>query len=122
MIHLLVCHDGSSRDIELTERLYTLGRSPKCSIHFDAASVSRRHAYLVRVDEDVYNLEDGDLKGNRSRNGVLIKRQSTEHWQKVFSARLEHEDCIMLAENVTLQYFKSGSTPDSTGTESGTLF
>ena len=124
MIHLLIFQDGTSRNIELTENLYTLGRSPKCSIQITSntspLSISRFHAYLVKVAPDTYHIEDGAIDGTRSKSGILIKSNGSE-WVKKLSAKLINRDCILFPPDVTLQY--STCCPDETvGTEHGTLY
>jgi len=123
MIHLLIFQDGTSRNIELTENLYTLGRSPDCSIQvaskISPRSISRFHAHLVKVAPDVYNLEDGAPDGTRSKGGVFIKTTAGD-WIKRLSVKLENSTSIQFPPDVFLLY--SQCCPIKTGTDHGTLY
>jgi serine phosphatase RsbU (regulator of sigma subunit) len=48
-----------------------LGRDPTCDVVILGTAVSRRHAIISRI-QDQYYLEDGDGKGERSRNGTTV--------------------------------------------------
>ncbi|HEY9642773.1 MAG TPA: FHA domain-containing protein [Coleofasciculaceae cyanobacterium] len=120
MIHRLIFQDGSNKIVELTESLYTLGRSRDCSIHLKPVSVSRFHAYLMRVAEDTYNIEDGSTSGSRSKSGIFIKKPNSDKWEKRTSAKLEDGDCVKFPPDVVFQYSKC--CPDMDGTEHGTVY
>ena len=75
--HFLIIEDDKGRqEILLREPTYTLGRSQDCGIRLRSQFVSRHHATLYRrIREDgssYYRIVDGDLKGKRSVNGLLI--------------------------------------------------
>jgi serine phosphatase RsbU (regulator of sigma subunit) len=48
-----------------------LGRDPSCDVVIPGTAVSRRHALISQV-QGKYFLEDGDGKGERSRNGTVV--------------------------------------------------
>lgn len=68
-----------------------LGRSTSADIVIDDATVSRRHAVIVREGEESVLLDD------RSRNGVLL------NGERVSRAVLSHGDVIQLGE-VVMRY------------------
>src|SRR5262249_48143329 len=74
-------------DVVICEAL--LGRTDS-----GAGSVSRRHAVISRVDGDYY-IEDGDGRGNRSRNGVLVNDRKVPFPGRV---RLRNNDCIRICD------------------------
>lgn len=76
--HLLLIEDAQGiRTIKLTEDVYSIGRSAYCKIIINEPQISRYHATLIKQKEissarDGYFIIDGDLKGNKSKNGVFV--------------------------------------------------
>lgn len=76
--HILEVETKQGKKLYLLEaKKISIGRSVKNSIVIDHISVSRHHATLTKMkykgkDDDVFWLVDGDLKGNRSTNGILV--------------------------------------------------
>jgi pSer/pThr/pTyr-binding forkhead associated (FHA) protein len=78
--HVLVIDDGHRRAIALDAAAYSVGRDPSNAIVLDSATVSRKHAILLRLpipgeNRYRYRLIDGDSNGNASANGVFVNRQ-----------------------------------------------
>ncbi|MGF1490585.1 MAG: FHA domain-containing protein [Prochloraceae cyanobacterium] len=99
------------RTIELTQDAYSLGRSPKSEIIIYAERVSRYHATIIRKKSkkgNSYNffIVDGDLKGNKSTNGIVVNGTYKA------SHQLKHGDVVHLGyhstygEKTLLKYFK----------------
>jgi pSer/pThr/pTyr-binding forkhead associated (FHA) protein len=83
--HVLVINDGKRRAIALDSAAYSIGRDESNAIVLDSATISRKHAILLRlptVEQNAYRyrLIDGDSAGNRSANGVFVngKRCSSQ--------------------------------------------
>lgn len=104
--HILAIEDKKGqRIITLKGDSYTLGRSSKNSIVIFDRQVSRCHATIVKQkkqgnDEYVFWIYDGDLKGKKSTNGLVInKRRKASHQLKV-------GDLILLGDNTKLKYYQ----------------
>lgn len=104
--HILVVQDCKDRRmITLKKNIYTLGRASKNGIVIYDRQVSRCHATLVRKQDmgtKKYSfwLIDGDLKGKRSTNGLLINNK------QCLSRKLKIGDVIALGDATTLNYYK----------------
>lgn len=62
------------RQVELGEGVTRIGRSLLADVRFEDPTVSRRHALVVRRDDELLVLDD------RSTNGVFVNGQRiTEH-------------------------------------------
>ncbi|MGC1392959.1 MAG: VIT domain-containing protein, partial [Coleofasciculaceae cyanobacterium] len=103
-ILLIIEDDRGRKEFFLTESVYSLGRDPKTDIRLCSQFVSKRHATLVRrYHEDgdgsfYYKIVDGNLKGKRSDNGLLINGQKLE------SHDLKDEDKIEFCPGVSAEY------------------
>ena len=100
--HLLVIKDKQgTRSISLDAHTYVIGRDANAGIRIYDPSVSRQHALLMRLFDDshrsFYHLVDGDIDGNRSKNGIKVN-QSRCH-----SQLLETGDEIKFGKT-TIQY------------------
>jgi pSer/pThr/pTyr-binding forkhead associated (FHA) protein len=68
--------------------------------------VSRHHATFLQVkynhleQNEVFWIIDGDLKGNRSTNGLIV------NGKRCLSHELQHGDQITLANLVTIKYYQ----------------
>jgi len=110
--YLLLIEDNKGKRImQLTETIYSLGRSRQRKIRIDAKQVSRYHATLVRKKNPKTNyydffIVDGDLQGNKSTNGLLVNG--------IYKAshQLKHGDVVYLGyhstygEKTQLKYFQ----------------
>jgi len=84
---ILIIHDqGGSRELELAEESYTLGRAKDNDIKIDVTTVSAHHAALVLRDTDYW------LQDLLSTNGSYV------NGRRVQRRRLEDRDHIMLAD------------------------
>jgi pSer/pThr/pTyr-binding forkhead associated (FHA) protein len=85
----LVALSGPQRGArwELTEALATIGRDPECEVHLPDASVSRRHAQIVRQATGYY------LSDLASRNGTLLNGQPV-----IEPTRLRSADVVRVGE------------------------
>jgi pSer/pThr/pTyr-binding forkhead associated (FHA) protein len=81
--------------VALDRPLLHIGRSPSADIVIDDASVSRRHAVIVRQDDETILLDD------RSRHGVLV------NGERVGRAILRDGDLIHLG-GVAARYVEVG--------------
>lgn len=81
--HILIVEDPSFRKtISLDGATYSLGRHSSNDIVFSCQKTSRHHATLLRrtdvkTNEYSYWILDGDLQGNRSRNGIFVNGKRT---------------------------------------------
>jgi signal transduction histidine kinase/DNA-binding response OmpR family regulator len=103
--HLLIVHDQTGRKtIPLEEASYSLGRDPRNAIVLHGRTISRQHAMLLRIpgahpDQYIFRLIDGDLNGQRSRNGLTVNGQAC------LSQDLQSGDLIDFGEQVTAKYY-----------------
>ena len=51
-----------------------IGRNPDCGVIIPITSVSREHATIMRL-QGRYFIEDGDGRGNKSRNHTFVNKQ-----------------------------------------------
>jgi pSer/pThr/pTyr-binding forkhead associated (FHA) protein len=80
----IFCDSGPVTDFALARTSYVIGRDPRCDLHLDHQSVSRRHARLFWA-EDAWFLSD-----LASTNGTLVNgNRITKKW-------LRHGDFIRL--------------------------
>jgi PAS domain S-box-containing protein len=111
--HILVIEDPSfERAINLDAATYSIGRHSSNDIVLSCQKTSRNHATLLRrtdvkTNKCSYWILDGDLQGNRSRNGIFINsKKSLVHELKSgdviqFSgdAQARYQTTTNLAEN-----------------------
>ena len=105
----IVGADGSRIDYELREIEAVIGRMPSCEINIgrDGHEVSRRHARLMRVDNDWY-IEDLQSRNHTYVNGFEIGAKKP--WA------LKHRDRIKIC-SYELQFIN----PDATQPDSGSV-
>jgi DNA-directed RNA polymerase subunit RPC12/RpoP len=72
--HLAFRDGGTMRVLPLTRERTRVGRSLAADVRFDDATVSRRHALLLRDADGVRVLDD------RSLNGVFVNGHRVEGW------------------------------------------
>ncbi len=104
--HIFVIEDRKGRRIiSLEESNYTIGRDSNNPIVIYDYQVSRTHASLIRQTEEEtqgefsYQIIDGDLKGNRSTNGLSINGKSYS------THDLKHGDTILFANEAKASYY-----------------
>jgi len=101
---------GRINRIPLNEFPQLLGRAKDCSIVLDSPRVSRHHARLELVGQQVQISDLG------STNGTLLNRQALTQ-----PALLKHGDVLQLAE-YELRFFQAqAAAPDSDGTVIGKI-
>jgi pSer/pThr/pTyr-binding forkhead associated (FHA) protein len=79
--------DGVTAIHQLELKMTRLGRSLTADVRFDDASVSRRHAIMVRQLDEIQILDD------RSRNGIFV------NGEKIESSTLADGDRITLGRH-----------------------
>lgn len=104
--HILVIEDQKARRIiSLEDPTYSIGRESSNDIIIYDQVVSRYHATLVRIkpspklDSYSYRILDGDLDGNRSRNGLMINGKNVE------SHELKHGDVVFFGSQSKASYY-----------------
>ena len=101
--HLLIVEDDrGGREFVLDGSIYSIGKDPACDIRLISRFVSRYHATLIKLLNDdsiaYYRIVNGNLKGKRSANGLLINgRRMTAH-------KLQHKDEIVFGPQVRAVY------------------
>jgi diguanylate cyclase (GGDEF)-like protein/PAS domain S-box-containing protein len=102
--HILVVEDPElKRAVTLDSATYSIGRHSSNSIILSSQRISRHHATLlrrtdVRTNSYSYWILDGDLDGNRSRNGIFI------NGKKCLVHELKHGDAIEFGAEVKARY------------------
>ncbi|GAB4542728.1 MAG: hypothetical protein Tsb0014_35780 [Pleurocapsa sp.] len=110
--HLLVIKDlKGEREILLEDESYSLGRKPTNSIVLNDPSISRQHAFILRIrvpEKNCYffRIIDGSLNGKKSRNGLFINRQ------KCSARDLKHGDLIEFGGDIQAKYYCLCQLPD----------
>ena len=110
--HVLVIEDPSfEREIHLDGATYSIGRHSSNDIVLSCQKTSRNHATLLRrtdakTNKYSYWILDGDLQGNRSRNGIYINgKKSLVH-------ELKQGDVIQFSGDAQARYQISTSRAD----------
>ncbi|MGF1478969.1 MAG: FHA domain-containing protein [Cyanophyceae cyanobacterium] len=90
------------RTVTLQDNTYIIGRHSSSSIVLPSGHISRCHATLVRKYDKLsgyhFCVVDGDLQGNRSRNGLLVNHK------KCFLHQLKHGDIINFGYGFKARY------------------
>ena len=102
--HLLVIEDRSFvKEIELDAATYSIGRHSSNDLVLSCQKTSRNHATLLRrtdvkTNQCSYWILDGDLQGNRSRNGIYINgKKSLVH-------ELQSGDVVHFSGDASITY------------------
>ena len=111
--HLFIVEDDKGqRHFTLQNLVYTIGREPKCDICLVSQFVSRRHAVLRKLSKEdgsyYYRIEDGDLRGKPSVNGLLI------NGHKLQAHDLQNKDVVVFGPKVRAIYFLLENDPSET--------
>lgn len=102
--HTLVIEDPTfTRTINLDGATYSIGRHSSNDIVLSCQKTSRHHATLLRrtdvkTNDYSYWILDGDLQGNRSRNGIYI------NGKKCLVHELKHGDAIKFSGDARAKY------------------
>ena len=111
--HVLVIEDPSfQREINLDAATYSIGRHSSNDIVLSCQKTSRNHATLLRrtdvkTNKFSYWVLDGDLQGNRSRNGIYI------NGKKTLVHELKDKDVIQFSGDARAIYKISAERSDS---------
>jgi diguanylate cyclase (GGDEF)-like protein/PAS domain S-box-containing protein len=102
--HILVIEDPSFvREIQLDAATYSIGRHSSNDIVLSCQKTSRNHATILRrtdakTGQYSYWILDGDLQGNRSRNGIYINgKKSLVH-------ELQPGDIVHFSGDASVRY------------------
>jgi diguanylate cyclase (GGDEF)-like protein/PAS domain S-box-containing protein len=105
--HILVIEDPSFvREIQLDAATYSIGRHSSNDIVLSCQKTSRNHATILRrtdakTGQYSYWILDGDLQGNRSRNGIYINgKKSLVH-------ELQSGDVVHFSGDASVRYHTS---------------
>lgn len=105
--HILVVEDPSFvREIQLDAATYSIGRHSSNDIVLSCQKTSRNHATILRrtdakTGQYSYWILDGDLQGNRSRNGIYINgKKSLVH-------ELQSGDVVHFSGDASVRYTTS---------------
>ena len=102
--HILTVEDPSFiRDIQLDAATYSIGRHSSNDIVLSCQKTSRNHATLLRrtdvkTNQSSYWILDGDLQGNRSRNGIYI------NGKKGLVHELQSGDVVHFSGDASIEY------------------
>jgi len=102
--HVLVIEDPSfTREIQLDAATYSIGRHSSNDIVLSCQKTSRNHATLLRrtdvkTNQCSYWILDGDLQGNRSRNGIYI------NGKKGLVHELQSGDVVHFSGDASVKY------------------
>jgi serine phosphatase RsbU (regulator of sigma subunit)/pSer/pThr/pTyr-binding forkhead associated (FHA) protein len=76
MVSLLIRQGpNAGAAVPLNSDRFVIGRNPDCNVVIPVTSVSREHATILRKQGRFY-IEDGDARGNKSRNGTFVNKQA----------------------------------------------
>ena len=110
--HILVIEIEDKKQLfSLDDATYTIGRHKANTIVLDNQTVSRNHAFLLRVcdintKQHSFRIIDGDLNGKRSHNGLWL------NGKRCFVHDLKDHDVISFGENVHATYISTSNLSD----------
>ena len=110
LYHVLVIEDPSFvKEIELDAATYSIGRHSSNDVVLSCQKTSRNHATLLRrtdvkTNQSSYWILDGDLQGNRSRNGIYI------NGKKGLVHELKSGDVVHFSGDASIRY-KTSTEP-----------
>jgi len=111
--HLLIIEDDRGcREFALSQAQYSIGRDRRCDIRLVSQFVSRHHATLIqRLNDDgtvFYHIVDGNLRGGRSANGLLV------NGRRLRAHNLRDKDEVVFGPQVRVTYSLLKSDPNPT--------
>ena len=110
--HVLIVEDPSFiKEFGLEAATYSIGRHSSNDIALSSQKTSRHHATLLKrtdakTNQYSYWILDGDLQGNRSRNGIYI------NGKKTLVHELKHDDVVQFSADVLAKYKVTDELPD----------
>lgn len=110
--HILAIELNNTKQlISLEDATYTIGRHKANAIVLDNQTVSRNHAFLLRIcdaqtHQQSFRIIDGDLNGKRSHNGLWI------NGKRCFIHDLNDHDVISFGENIHATYISTSNLSD----------
>lgn len=111
--YILIIEDEHSRKtLSLQDKVYSIGRSSRNSIMIKSEKVSRYHGTLIRRRNPINNDEsywmlDGDMNGNKSRNGIYI------NGKKYSVKQLKQGDLINFGGEVNATFYTINEWSDT---------
>lgn len=100
--------------VALKEDFYSIGRHSQNKIVINSQEISRKHVTITKkidkkTNSSYFILTDGDEKGNRSTNGILV------NGSKCSEKILNHGDIIFFSNNIKATYYiiNSNTMPPS---------
>lgn len=94
----------------LTQDIYLIGRASRCNIRLASQFVSRYHATLIKknyADHSYdYEILDGTLRGQPSKNGLLVNGQKIRRYTNSDRHTLCPEDVVIFGPGVQATYYK----------------
>jgi diguanylate cyclase (GGDEF)-like protein/PAS domain S-box-containing protein len=102
--HILLIEDPSfAKEIQLDAATYSIGRHSSNDIVLSCQKTSRNHATILRrtdlkSNQCSYWILDGDLQGNRSRNGIYV------NGKKALVHELQSGDVIHFSGDASVKY------------------
>jgi diguanylate cyclase (GGDEF)-like protein len=115
--HILVIDAPNlRRTVSLEDPMYSIGRQTSNSIVIFSQKLSRKHATILRKKEGRDNCHsfyiiDGDLEGNRSKNGIFV------NGRKCVDRELKHGDLINLSDDIRMSYYIINNSSDPLNTD-----
>ena len=110
--HILAIEiDQKKQLISLEDATYTIGRHQANAIVLDDQTVSRNHAFLLRIcdvntKQHSFRIIDGDLNGKRSQNGLWV------NGKRCFIHDLQDHDVISFGERIHATYVSTSNLND----------
>lgn len=110
--HILAIEINQKKQlISLEDATYTIGRHKANAIVLDDQTVSRNHAFLLRIGDvntkqHTFRIIDGDLNGKRSQNGLWV------NGKRCFIHDLQDHDVISFGEHIQATYVSTSSLND----------
>lgn len=111
--HILVVEDEKHiKTYVLEENSCSIGRDTSNGIVINDVKVSRNHALITKKQESneqySYWIQDGDIQGNKSKNGLIVNGQLIDNYE------LKHGDLLRFSSKATASYYivSNGSVVD----------
>lgn len=117
--HILIVEDSyAKRVFPLTDDQYSIGRDSSNQITIREPQVSRHHATLIKLENSFYKIVDGDLQGNRSRNGLVINgtyclEQNLKHGDIITFGGKSQGNYYIVSNPAVISFLVNSSTDDA---------